>query len=62
MQTVPIKRDGPNLYCRKTTVRVHSGVVEVNDFVKDRTVLVGDCRRRDRECRRQGKYVIRGRR
>jgi dipeptidyl aminopeptidase/acylaminoacyl peptidase len=48
--------------CRKTTVRVHSGVVEVTDFVKDETVRLEGCERRDRGCRRRDKYVIHARR
>jgi hypothetical protein len=47
---------------RKTTVRVREGVVEVTDFVRDRTVRVGDCRRRDRDCWPRDWYQIRRRR
>jgi dipeptidyl aminopeptidase/acylaminoacyl peptidase len=48
--------------CRKTTVRVHSGVVTVRDRIRDETVRVGDCRRQDRDCLRRDRYVIRARR
>jgi dipeptidyl aminopeptidase/acylaminoacyl peptidase len=47
---------------RTTTVRVRSGVVEVTDFVRDQTVLVGDCQRRNRDCWPRDRYVIRARR
>jgi dipeptidyl aminopeptidase/acylaminoacyl peptidase len=47
---------------RKTTVRVRSGVVEVTDFVRDRTVRVGDCQPRNRDCWPRDWYVIRARR
>jgi WD40 repeat protein len=47
---------------RKTTVRVRRGVVEVRDFVRDKTVRVGDCQRRNRDCWHRDWYVIRARR
>jgi WD40-like Beta Propeller Repeat len=47
---------------RTTTVRVRSGVVEVTDFVRGKTVRVGDCQRRNRDCWPRDSYVIRARR
>jgi hypothetical protein len=47
---------------RKTTVRVHKGVVEVTDFVRNKTVLVGDCQRRNRDCWPRDRYEVRARR